>query len=243
VQLRGRDYTVLGHLAAVELPEAGALALTRGAHPKAYAHVDPNEDGALVLSAEAGTLLTVVDGHHGCAASELALHAVHEAWIELLRDDDQAFRHAVEAVVARVGDELRSAGKSRTCLLVATCIGERCRWACLGDCTLLRSHSSAPIHPPNPLILRPDLSLQKAEHWCGAFSAEPGERIAAVTDGATNFVQDLEELRAILGSAPGDLEAARDLVSAAMRAGAGDNVAAATCVMRAAPERGAGPLG
>ncbi len=231
--LRGRDYTVLGQLAAVGLAGGGAVALTRGARPKSYAHVDPNEDGALVLETEAGSLVAVVDGHHGRAASELALDAVREAGIELLRDDSDAFRRMVEAVIARVVDQLQGSD-SRTCLVLATLIGSTCRWASFGDSALMRSGALDPVSQVNPLVLRPDLVLRQepANVWCGSFEAASGERIAAVSDGVTNFVYDPERVRGILESAPGDLEAARNLVGAAMLGGAGDNAAVAACTNR-----------
>jgi serine/threonine protein phosphatase PrpC len=231
VLLRGRDYTVLGQLTAVGLSGAGALAITRGAQPKPYAHVDPNEDGALVLDANGGVLIAVVDGHLGRAASEFALDAVREAGSELLRDDDSLFRHSVEAMVARVVDELRAGHNSRTCFVLATLIGAHCRWASFGDSALLRAHSELPVSRVNSLVLRPELSglPEPGPYWIGSFSPERGERIAAVTDGVTNFVQELQRMPAILNGAPSDLEAARDIVSAAMEAGAGDNVAVACC--------------
>jgi serine/threonine protein phosphatase PrpC len=234
VLLRGRDYAELGQLAAVDLPGGGAIALTRGAQPKAYAHVDPNEDGALVLDTPGGSLIAVVDGHNGRTASELALDAVREAGVELLRDDDRAFRQSVEAVIARVVDQLRSAPQSRTCLLLATLIGGRCRWATFGDSVLLRGTSAQPVTRPNSLVLRPDLPVPPDDRsgWTGAFTLGNAERVAVMTDGVTNFVGDLDRVRVLLSRAPANLDAARDIAAAAMRAGAGDNVAVATCTQR-----------
>ena len=66
---------------------------------------------------------------------------------------------------------------------------------------------------PAPVIrLHPDDGVLIARS-----SLPPG---MAVTDGVTNFVQELERLRSILSGAPSDLEAARELPSAAMLAGA-----------------------
>jgi len=228
---------VLGHLAAVELPGSGALAISRGAQPKAYAYTDPNEDGALVVGPESGSLLAVVDGHHGTQAAELALAAVREAWVELLRDDDLEFRHAVQAVVARICDQLRSAGPSRTCLVLAAQTQGSCRWACFGDAVLLRAQRTPPIHDPNPLVLSPNLELPSPELWSGTFALAPGERIAAVSDGVTNFVPNIEQIRVLIEESPGDLEAARDIARAAMQGGAGDNVAVATCCASPADPR------
>jgi hypothetical protein len=210
VLLRGRDYAELGELAAVELSGGGAIALTRGAQPKAYAHVDPNEDGALVLDTPDGSLISVVDGHHGRAASELALDAVREAGVELLRDDDRAFRQSVEAVIARVVDQLRGVPQSRTCLLLATVMGGRCRWAIFGDSVLVRATSAQPVTRPNSLVLRPDLPVppDARSGWTGAFTLGSAERVAAVTDGVTNFVGDLDRVRTLLGRASGHLRAA-----------------------------------
>jgi serine/threonine protein phosphatase PrpC len=80
--LRGRE---IQELAAIELRVEGdaAIALSIGGAPKIYAHTDPNEDGALVVTGAGGLLVAVADGHGGYEASEIALEhlaAIAETW-------------------------------------------------------------------------------------------------------------------------------------------------------------------
>jgi len=83
--LRGREHVELGAIAAVAEGNA-AIALSLGGAKKQYAHVDPNEDAALLALGPAGALVAVADGHHGFEAAEVALEylATHPAphWTE-----------------------------------------------------------------------------------------------------------------------------------------------------------------
>lgn len=83
--LRGREHVELGAVDAVAEGAAG-IAISRGGALKAYAHHDPNEDGALLALGDAGVLVAVADGHHGFEAAEVALEyvATHPAphWTE-----------------------------------------------------------------------------------------------------------------------------------------------------------------
>jgi hypothetical protein len=204
ISLLGRDYTELGPLIQVSFPDGGALALSCGARRKAYHAVDPNEDAALLLRSERGALLAVADGFHGLTASHRALTA---------------------------GRELRSA--SRTCLLLASIDASGCRWACLGDSALFRSTRSDPVTPCNDLVLQPGLRAlpHPPDDWSGTFRLEPGERIAVVSDGVTNFVTDMTSIPRMLASAKSDAAAAREIALAALHGGAGDNVAVAALTL------------
>lgn len=75
--LRGRDYTGVGRIAAIAEGQA-AVALSRGGAPKAYAHRDPNEDGAAFARDDAGYLLVVADAHGGHEAAEIAVDLLIE---------------------------------------------------------------------------------------------------------------------------------------------------------------------
>lgn len=83
--LRGREHLELGAIAVVA-EGRGAIALSLGGARKQYAHVDPNEDAALLALGPAGVLVAVADGHHGFEAAEVALEylATHPAphWTE-----------------------------------------------------------------------------------------------------------------------------------------------------------------
>ncbi len=229
IELRGRDYPLLGPLGCVQLPDGGAVALGRGAYPKAYKHLDPNEDGALVYRAEFGSLLCVVDGHNGVAASELALDLALAQAGSLLAADDRGFVEAVLSLVHDLSQALGRERRSRTCLLLARVGAEHCHWAGFGDCGLFRSSRLGAENRVNQLFLGAKLpsGVHSPEHWSGRFGLVSGERIALVSDGITNFVRDSALIRTRLAGAADDAGAAVGLAQAAMHAGAGDNVAVA----------------
>jgi serine/threonine protein phosphatase PrpC len=233
--LLGRDYPTLGLLGVARLPGVGALALSRGAEPKAYAHVDPNEDAALVLQADTGALVAIADGFNGVAASEVALRAVERAASELVVPEPERFANAAIALVAAIASDLARAGDSRTCLLVSVLCASRCHVASFGDSSLFRAGSDDPVTAANELVLGPAAGdrplaelLRDAQFlWLGGFERAHGERIAAVTDGVTNFAPDLGAIPGWLRDAPTDAAAARAIARAALGGGAGDNVAVA----------------
>jgi serine/threonine protein phosphatase PrpC len=233
--LLGRDYPVLGPVGVVRLPGAGALALSRGKERKPYRHVDPNEDGALLIAQSAGTLLAVADGYNGVAASERALRAVERAAAALLVPDPERFAAAAIALVAALACDLAEVGDSRTCLVVAALCGRRCHFASFGDSSLFRAAASGPVTQSNEIVLGPELQgealapllREAAGLWLGGFERAAGERIALVTDGVTNFAPEPDALSRILKDAPSDAAAAREIARAALGGGAGDNVAVA----------------
>jgi len=228
--LLGRHHTELGPLAVAELPDGGAIALSRGALRKAYRHVDPNEDTVLLMRTQHGTLLAVADGYNGTAASELAIESVALAGPELIQTPTPRFFGRMEQLVIDISRGLVSLEPSRSCLLVCSITADQFRWICLGDSMLFRSSSSDPASAPNDLVLEPRLrGLPSArDFWSGAQALEPGERIAVVTDGVTNFIAEQPLIAQILDRAEHDPEAARTIALAAMRGGAGDNIAVAT---------------
>ena len=228
--IRGREYPDLGPLGSLALPEGGAVALSRGARPKAYAHVDPNEDGVLVYREDACGLLCVVDGYNGAAASECALDATLEAAADLVRASDlEQFRKRADELARGIAGRLRSLGRSRTCLLLATLTAEHCRWASFGDSGIYRGTVRDQLNRDNQFTLRPEIEHQVMpdDLWRGEFLLSPGERVAVMTDGVLNFIPDPSEIQEVLKRAPDDLSAAQDLARRALRGGAGDNVAVA----------------
>jgi serine/threonine protein phosphatase PrpC len=229
--LLGRDYPTLGQVGLVAFPDGGAIALSRGAVPKVYAHVDPNEDAGLLVRMETGAVLAVADGYNGVRASELALEAVERHAPDLLRDEPEGFEQAMRELAAEVGTELRGEGRSRTCLIVAALVGEGGHFASLGDSSLFRASRAKALSPSNDLVLHPRwarLELPAASLWLGRFACDREERVALVSDGITNFAPESKGIAAILADAADDADAARRLVEAAMRGGAGDNVVAVT---------------
>jgi serine/threonine protein phosphatase PrpC len=164
-------------------------------------------------------------------ASELALEAVERRTHDLLAEADGHFEQAMRELVAEVGTELLGTDRSRTCLIVAALLGSRGHFACLGDSSLFRASRAEPLSPANDLVVHPRwarLALPASSLWFGRFTCAPGERVALVSDGITNFAPESLGIAAILANAADDAAAARRLVEAAMTGGAGDNVVAVT---------------
>jgi serine/threonine protein phosphatase PrpC len=226
--LLGRDYPDLGPLGIAALSDGGAVALSRGALPKPYPHQDPNEDGALLVRTETGVLLAIGDGYNGAAACEIALAAAHECAPELVGSRGGGFRTRVAELVMRVAQRLpASAGRSRTCLVLARVVGRHCEFASFGDSCLIRSSRPAPVSCANELVLGRALDVASVaeEIWYGSFECAPGERVALLSDGVTNFAPAPDTLAQTLAQAPSDPVAARALAELALRGGAGDNIA------------------
>ena len=232
ISLRGRDYPALGPLALARLPDGGALAISRGALPKAYRHVDPNEDTALLVRTRTGTLIAVADGFNGTRAAEMTLDAVGEVAPDLIMESGDRFAERIESLIAEISHRLGRAGRSRTCLALAVAYRGQCAWASFGDSMLFRSSRVEPISTENDLVLGPRMRpLGRASaRWTGSFKLAENERIAAMSDGVSNFIHDPTTIHRILAEAPDDVHAARTLCQVAMRGGAGDNLAVATVV-------------
>ncbi|MFI5315495.1 MAG: protein phosphatase 2C domain-containing protein [Myxococcota bacterium] len=235
IALLGRDWAELGPLALAELPDGGALALSRGALPKAYAHTDPNEDAALLVRAPAGVLLAVADGFNGSEASELAIQTARARAAELIEASGDEFR----AEVARLSDDvlacLSRRSRSRSCLVLAALRGERVEIASLGDSNAFVAGAPRPLASENSLLIgNPEpLARARPELFQLRFTRSAGERIALVSDGVTNFISDLARIPRLLAESAGDLDAARAIAEAALEGGAGDNVAVAVFAGRA----------
>ena len=73
IVLRGRDHPQLGRVAWRGLGDQVGIAISAGAVADPYAHLDPNEDGALAVRIGDAVVLAVVDGNGGVDASDAAL--------------------------------------------------------------------------------------------------------------------------------------------------------------------------
>ena len=228
VWLLGRDFPDLGPVGIVANTHGGALALSRGRYPKPYDHVDPNEDAALLVHRDAGTLLAVTDGYNGAAASELAIERVREATGTLLVQDPQRFESAFIDLATGVTQELESLHPSRTCIVLIATLGETCHVASLGDSAAFRAGDPEALIPPNEFVLGELHPGWRPEIFARHLQRSAGERVAVVTDGVTNFTQAPEGIARCLGDAGSDLEAARQIACTALDGGAGDNVAVVT---------------
>jgi serine/threonine protein phosphatase PrpC len=233
--LLGRDWAELGPLGLADLPDGGALALSRGALPKAYAHTDPNEDAALLVRTSTGVLLAVADGFNGVEASELAIERARARAAELVEASGDAFR----AEVARLADDVLAAlprrSRSRSCLVIAALRGESAEVASLGDSNAFIAGAANGLASENSLLIgNPEpLSRARADLFHLRFTRAGGERIALVSDGVTNFISDLTRIPRLLAESATDLAAARAIAEAALDGGAGDNVAVAVFSGRA----------
>lgn len=235
IALLGRDWTELGPLALGELPDGGALALSRGAKPKAYAHTDPNEDAALLVRTPIGVLLAVADGFNGSEASELAIARARARAAELVEASGDAFRAEVTRLADDVQRGLPRGSRSRSCLVLAALRGERVELASLGDSNAFLAGTPFGLATENPLLLGNPESLARVrpEVFHQRRTRAAGERIALVSDGVTNFTRDVAAIARVLADAASDLEAARAIAEGALAGGAGDNVAVAVFAGRA----------
>lgn len=109
--LRGREHTELGATDVVAEDRA-AIAISIGGAKKRYAHVDPNEDAALLALGTAGVLVAVADGHHGFEAAEVALEylATHPAphWTEPGTVRAETWRRQAGAVLEDANRAIRA---------------------------------------------------------------------------------------------------------------------------------------
>lgn len=146
--LRGREHVELGAIDVVA-EGAGAVAISMGGAPKRYAHVDPNEDAALLALGPSGALAAVADGHHGFEAAEVALEylATHPAphWVEPGTVREATWRRQAAAVLEDANRAIRAErpdleGGPRTTLAFALVLPEHSAilYASVGDSHLYR---------------------------------------------------------------------------------------------------------
>jgi serine/threonine protein phosphatase PrpC len=238
--LLGRDFPDLGTSGFVVHAQGGALALSRGRLPKPYAHVDPNEDAALLAHAERGTLLAVTDGFNGVAASELALAEVERSVDRLLDEDPEAFEEEIRSLARRIGSRDHRLGESHTCLALIAIAGEICHVAGFGDSCAFRATAPEPLIPPDDppawTVLGEAADLPPSSRFAAHFRAVPGERLAVVSDGVTNFTRS--SVPETLAGARDDGEAAVRILEDALAGGAGDNVSVVTFSIPPLPSAG-----
>lgn len=228
VYLLGSEASVYGQVASDEVGRAG-VAISRGRFPKSVAWVDPNEDAVLAARAGDRWLLVAADGHFGFTAALAAVNALRSAAPQLLSDDGDGrtvVRSAVERARAEVAESLSTVDEtrtsSRTALSVVLIRGRAAFAATCGDTSvfLVRSRRTRSItstsrflgpRTPPPAVVR--LRLR------------PGDALALVTDGVTDFLgAGLGETLYAELSGPDPARAAEGLVRAAFAGGAGDNV-------------------
>jgi serine/threonine protein phosphatase PrpC len=238
--LWGRQHVAYGEIAVSARAPGVGIALTRGAHPKPYEWIDPNEDVVAAVVGERATLLAVADGHHGAVAAEVALTAVLESFGDdpppALDDDGlvELFHGASSAVLVAtrdLPDELRR--ESRTTLTVALLAGRRLCWAAVGDSPLfvVEGEHGMELTRSEQAFLGWPMARQRVDRLLQRGRGTLGRNawVVLASDGFSNFSPPPPERTAaqVLTHAPDPVAGARDLVTEACAGGAGDNVAVA----------------
>jgi len=240
IVLWGRDHTELGEV-AVRAPVPGAAgALSRGALPKAYDYVDPNEDAVALAAGGRATLAVVADGHGGIQASEAAVsymsqRLAHDPPPADLTDDALValFHEAGEAVMSAAYDGYQRR-YSGTTLAIALVTAERLQWASYGDSAVFAGDGGQVLRLDRPLhrFLGCSISSEqmRAELSRGTYARPNGAWVVLASDGFTDYLETAPEQavrHALRQGVPGAV--AEALVRRAFAGGAGDNVAVA-CV-------------
>lgn len=231
VALWGDEHERLGDIATVSLEPCAALALSRGRFPKAYDHVDPNEDAVMVAGGPSGWILAVADGHNGFDAARAALGTVAleaGALLEAGVGDPVAavtalFELARQAVVLELDGLPPPRQASRTALSIALAAQDQLCAASLGDTIVVhvRGRRPAEVGVPGP-FLGPATPLPEPR----SVELRPGDRVLVASDGLLDFIGATWADRLVEACQAGDhLTAVRGLVMSAFAGGAGDNVA------------------
>lgn len=230
IVLWGDEHPVLDEVADARLDEHTAVALSRGRHPKPYAHVDPNEDAVLAATGPHAVLLAVADGHLGFDAARAALQAVAERAAALVGDGDPAAvledtcRAARDAVAKAVAGADPPRSDSRTALTVALAVGSHLHTVTYGDTVCVRGRGGrAKVASESAPFLGPGSGIPPVRRT----RLRDGDRVAVASDGLTTYLGRDWPTRTAEVLAEGDAAAAaaRRLIELAMDGGAGDHVA------------------
>lgn len=232
VSLWGDELETLDDVAATPLDGAGAIALSRGRFPKAYPHLDPNEDAVLAAAGPGGRLVAVADGHSGFDAARAALRAVADSVDRLVAAAPDrpgealesvcldALRAVTEAVAAAPAER----ADSRTALTVALETDGRLHVATYGDtaCARLRAGKAKAVSGAYA-FLGPGAPPPRLDQ----VRLRAGDAVLVASDGLVDFLGRGWTVRAaeVVAAETDPLAAARALVELAMTGGAGDHIA------------------
>jgi serine/threonine protein phosphatase PrpC len=113
--------------------------------------------------------------------------------------------------------------------VLAALRGASCELASFGDAFAFRAGSPLPLMQQNTILVGSERGPGRIApaRWHTSFERAKRERIALVSDGVINFTPDPSLIPGSLSGFATDLECARELALAALRAGAADNVAVA----------------
>lgn len=241
VTLLGWDYPTLGEVATVSLEPGMGLALSRGRYPKSYAHLDLNEDAAMVAAGDGGRLALVADGHNGFDAAMAAVLAARQLAEEALAGEGLAEAHDLETVVGRLANRIAN-GVARK---VSGAPADRRHSRTALTAVLLLPSGSAIVHAGDTAALRirggRAQKLTKARPFIGHGDGAPGtqslrtragDRLVLASDGIVDYLgRDSTAAVARLAATGSPEQAGRALVEAAMAGGAGDHLAAVVADM------------
>ena len=237
--LYGEEHVELGPIVTAPVEPGAALAISRGRFPKSYGYTDPNEDVVAAVTGERSTLLICADGHNGLLASRVAVESVlvafgddppprldDDEWLDLFADINTAVMQAA------AGSRTPA---SRTVLLVALVADSIVSWGSLGDAALVVAEPGGRGRQLNKELARfvgyamgPQTLSELVQR--GDDQLEEGEWVALCSDGLSEFVTPQRPANVVPSAleGAGDAEAgALAIVTAALDAGAGDNVAVA----------------
>lgn len=233
VSLWGSDHPELGTVAQATLDPYTGIALSRGRFPKAYAHVDANEDAVLAAGGPAGLLLAVADGHNGFDAARAALASVSQGagWLLATPAADTAqlvqslLSDGVRAVRRRVAELSTPRNASRTALSLALIRHDRVLAATFGDTLVARVRGRRLTFIGNP---GPFLGAHATLPKLSARSLKPGDCVLVASDGLWDYLGPAgrSAVTGAIGRTPPP-EGVAALVAWAFARGAGDNVAVA----------------
>lgn len=242
VALPGRDWTELGVVGRASLGDEVALVNSRGARPKSYHYVDPNEDVVAAVACDDGRLVLVcADGHNGEPASRLAVEAIVARAGDL--DGPEALLGAFAAANRAVLEGV-DFHRNRTTLAVVVVDHDVAHWAAIGDSAVVLLRDGATprrLGVPAMHFVGFEMDADELDERLprGSVPRRPGDRWVLVTDGLEEFLAPgrLEPVVAGCSAAAATAaELADALVERAFAAGAGDNVAAAVwCQDETAP--------
>jgi len=193
----GSESQVIGGVSLIAEGSA-AISLSQGGYRKRYPHTDPNEDAAAFAIGEAGVLLTVADGHNGCAAAESAVGELLRGSAALLaRPEDtrdgwwqqralEAIGAIQTALASRVAQGVR--GHSRTTLAFALLLpGEDLlAFASLGDSHIFRVCPDEVVE----LVTQPETSV--------GYLGNPADDLSALAEKSVIGTEALGNTRAVV---------------------------------------------
>lgn len=217
-----------------------AVATSAGAVAKPEAPHEPNEDAGAVVGGVSADLLVVADAHHGSLASRIAVEAVADAVGSNPSPADLS-DPALEAIVYEIGlaihdettpDSGTSPRPSRTTLAFALVTAGSLRWASFGDSIVLAGDATgvAELGCRRSAYLGQGFLRAEVATFLdrGQRTRSQSEYVILATDGLLSLTEARpDHLRGILGRGDGAAGVAREIVAAALAAGADDSVTVA----------------